>query len=303
MSSIPIANMPKGIDVSKFQRDVDWPTVVAASGISFAFARVIDDKTGTTADPFFARNFQGIKAAGILRGVYHIFNPRRDPRKAANLFVSLVGSLGPGDLQPTIDVELDGSTRKGNKIIVPPIPLKELRSLTLDGVAEWIDIVEAAFGRQVIIYTFTSFWRDTLANSRRFSDHPLWIASLRDVPDVPEAFPTFTFHQHSDKGKIRGIPRGASASGLLDVDLDRFNGSMNGLRAFADLPPLGVAPVPKAKALTIAATKSTAKRSPSKKKAAKPGKTKKAGAKKKSTKKGTKKAAAGKGSKKSRTKR
>ena len=41
-----IADMPKGIDVSKFQGNVDWNRVKDA-GISFAFARAVDDPSLT----------------------------------------------------------------------------------------------------------------------------------------------------------------------------------------------------------------------------------------------------------------
>lgn len=217
---ISIDNMPRGIDVSKHNGRVDWDRV-AHTGIKFAFTRVIDDKHPGNADPQFAANRDGIKAVGLLRGYYHLFRPGRDNVVTqANLFVSLIGTLKPGDLQPVIDIEkTDGL---GAKAI-------------LDNAARWIDIVEAATGRQVIIYTFVSFWRDTLGNTTRFSDHPLWIADLRDTPRVPGGFSTFTFHQHSFTGRVPGIPRIGPAS---NVDLDRFNGSMNGLRAFADLPPL-----------------------------------------------------------------
>lgn len=211
---VTVAEMPKGIDVSKFQGDVDWARV-KASGVSFAFARAIDDKPpGGKADPKFARNFAGMRDAGILRGAYYFLRPRRDVAAAANLFVSTVGSLGPGDLPPVIDVESKDNASAGT---------------ILDRIARWIDIVEAKLNRQVLIYTFTPFWRDTLGNSPLFNKHPLWIAhfTTRPQPTIPSAFPTFSFWQHSDKGRAPGVPSA--------VDLDRFNGSMAGLRALAGL--------------------------------------------------------------------
>lgn len=207
----PITDMPKGIDVSKFQRTVDWHKVKNA-GMSFAFARAIDDKTGTKADPFFANNWTGMKDAGLFRGAYHFFRPKRDPVKAANLFASVVGLLGKGDLPPVIDVEDDDGVSVAN---------------ILDGVKTWIDITEAALNRKVMIYTFTPFWRDTLGNSTRFSDHPLWVAHFTNAaqPRFPSAFPRFAFWQHSQSGTVPGV-NGA-------VDLDRFNGSATELKTFA----------------------------------------------------------------------
>lgn len=211
---VAIADMPKGIDVSKFQGNVDWNRV-KNSGVTFAFARAIDDRTGTTADPKFERNWDGMKNAGIFRGAYYFFRPRRNPTNAANLFVSTVGALGEGDLPPVIDIEDDDEVSAGT---------------ILDRMKIWIDIVEARLNRQVLIYTFTPFWRDTLGNSTRFSDHPLWIAHFTNAaqPRFPSAFPRFSFWQHSESGSVSGV------SGA--VDLNRFNGSMAGLRAFAGFP-------------------------------------------------------------------
>jgi len=216
---VAIADMPKGIDVSKFQT-VNWQQVKNA-GFSFGFARVIDDKPpGNKPDPKFASNFANMKTAGVLRGAYYFLRPTRNVTAAANLFVSTVGSLGPGDLPPVIDVEAqDGASA----------------STILDRVAQWIETVEAALNRQVMIYTFTPFWRDTLGNSDRFKDHPLWIAHFTNAPqpNFPKAFPRFSFWQHTEEGNVPGVTNPPKNF----VDLDRFNGSINALRAFADLPP------------------------------------------------------------------
>jgi lysozyme len=212
---VEIADMPKGIDVSKFQGSVNWQEVKNA-GYSFGFARAIDDSTGTTADPEFAHNWQGMSDSGIFRGAYYFLRASRNMTDAANLFVSLVGQLGPGYLPPVLDVE----TADG-----------ESADTVLDAIQEWMDAVESAVNRQIIIYTNASFWENTLGNSTRFSDRALWIAEYTSAPQpkYPSAFPAYSFWQYSESGTVPGI------SG--QVDMDRFNGSMNGLRAFADLPP------------------------------------------------------------------
>jgi GH25 family lysozyme M1 (1,4-beta-N-acetylmuramidase) len=218
---VNIADMPRGIDVSKHQARVDWAKV-AAAGFKFGFARAIDDKTGTTADPQLKNNLAGMQAAGLFRGAYHFFRPNRNVTAAANLFVSLLGRLAPGDLNPVIDVEsADGANA----------------AKMTDGVARWIDIVEAGVGRQVIIYTFAAFWKSQMGNTARFNNHPLWIAHFTNAaqPNIPSVWSTFTFWQHTEKGKAPGVAG--------NVDLDRFNGSMNGLRAFAGLQPIPAPPV------------------------------------------------------------
>jgi lysozyme len=212
---VAIADMPKGIDVSKFQGNVNWQKVKNA-GISFAFARAIDDKTGTTADPKFARNWQGMKDNGIFRGAYYFLRPNRNMQRAADLFVSIVEELGEGDLPPVLDVEsADGASA----------------SNILDDIQQWMDIVEAGLKREMMIYTFRPFWESTLGNSTRFSNRALWIAHFTSAaqPKFPSAFPRYSFWQFTETGTVPGITG--------NVDLDRFNGSMDGLKAFAGFPP------------------------------------------------------------------
>lgn len=56
-----------GIDVSKWQGNVNWAQV-KASGVSFAFIKCYSAKSGV--DPYFAQNVTAANAAGIRTGVY-----------------------------------------------------------------------------------------------------------------------------------------------------------------------------------------------------------------------------------------
>ncbi|MBO5291721.1 MAG: hypothetical protein J6B10_00845 [Lachnospiraceae bacterium] len=56
-----------GIDVSKYQGNVNWGAV-AAQGITFSFVKVGSAKSGL--DPYFDANMRGSTAAGLRTGVY-----------------------------------------------------------------------------------------------------------------------------------------------------------------------------------------------------------------------------------------
>ncbi|TAE47696.1 MAG: hydrolase, partial [Oscillatoriales cyanobacterium] len=62
----------RGIDVSDYQPNVNWQAV-AKGGILFAFVKSTEG--ATLVSQTFARNWGGIKAAGIQRGAYHFFRP------------------------------------------------------------------------------------------------------------------------------------------------------------------------------------------------------------------------------------
>lgn len=60
----------EGVDVAKYQGDIDWPAV-AASGKKFAMIRAGSWVSGKlTKDPYFEKNYTEAKAAGLRVGTY-----------------------------------------------------------------------------------------------------------------------------------------------------------------------------------------------------------------------------------------
>lgn len=201
----------KGLDVSYYNGEVDWAKV-KAEGNAFAFARVSDGLH--TEDTRFAANWAGMKAVGMVRGVYQYFRASQDPVAQADLLVSKVSSFGPGDLSPVIDVEdLDGQS--GSTVV------KNLRT--------WIDRVKAKTGRDPIIYTSSGFW-DDLASTSQFAANTLWVANYTDqCPSLPATWKRWAMWQYSDSGTSAGM------SGA--VDLDYFNGTLSDLFTLAKGSP------------------------------------------------------------------
>ena len=104
-----------GIDVSRFQGTIVWPSV-ASAGVRFAFVQA-SRGSGTDctvkpaqcgADPYFATNRLAAETAGIRVGAYHrafasggtIADARADSLAEANVFLASVGSLQPGSWSP-----------------------------------------------------------------------------------------------------------------------------------------------------------------------------------------------------------
>lgn len=210
-----------GIDVSKWQGDIDWDRV-AAAGVRYAFIRtshgllVLDEK--------FERNWAEARRVGILRGVYQYFSPGQDAQDQANYVLDQLAEHGQGELPPVIDVEeTDG--RRPPEIVA--------------AVGEWMDVMEPALGINPIIYSGRYFWQDNVGNSDAFSDHPLWHPQYTQAacPNIASAWDDWLFWQHSSTGRVDGI-RG-------NVDMNRFNGSEEDLGLVADdLPPPDRDPAP-----------------------------------------------------------
>lgn len=192
----------EGIDVSHYQGVVDWEDV-REDGITFAFAKATEGISGV--GPQFQNNWPGIKAAGLVRGAYHFFEPEDDPTAQAQHFISTV-TLEPGDLPPVLDVE----TNTG-------LTDEALNAAVLT----WMSTVEAAYGVAPILYSDLSFVQNRLADT--LAVYPLWIAEYTDeAPEDLGPWTTWTFWQYSESGTIDGID-GA-------VDLDRYRGTATAWR-------------------------------------------------------------------------
>lgn len=204
-----------GIDVSAYQGRIDWPEV-ARHRVRFAFIKASEG--ATLRDPRFARNWRAARAAGILSGAYHYFQPNRAGAVQAKLFIGLV-PLAPGDLPPVLDVE---AARFHD--------VAELRR----EVRQWLELVRAHYGVPPILYSNYGFYRRYLAG--HFDDFPLWLAHYEVArPALPAT--RWIIWQHSDEAYVPGI-RGT-------VDFNVFQGSYEALQALRlAMPPTPSRPAP-----------------------------------------------------------
>jgi lysozyme len=202
----PSADYSHGIDVSYYEGNINW-TKVKDAGNDFAFIRLSD---GTHhVDSKFDANWAGAKSAGVIRGAYQFFRPAQSATAQANLLLDKMGALEPGDLPPTLDVEvMDG------------VSASHIRS----GIATWLQIVRDGTGTEPIIYTSPGFW-DGLNEGPQTTS--LWDAHWRvSQPHVASSWDDWTFWQYTDSGSVSGIPGVA-------VDLNVFHGSTDDLVAWA----------------------------------------------------------------------
>lgn len=205
-----VACATEGIDVSEWQGSINWGAV-AQSGRSFAIARV--SYGAYYIDPYFAANWNGIKAAGMVRGVYQFFLPSQDGATQAQVLLNHIGNLGPGDLPPVCDLEVrDGCSD----------------ARIMQQLGAWCATIRNAIGREPLIYTSPGFWNGIGGHNTFGAD--LWVAHwFVSSPWIPAGWGNWQVWQYSDAGSVPGI------SGR--VDLDRFNGSVADLRNYARSTP------------------------------------------------------------------
>jgi lysozyme len=202
--------MVPGIDVSHFQGAIDW-AAVTASEIRFCFIKATEGSRNV--DPRFTQNWREAATAGLLRGAYHFFHPSYPAEVQADSFVRTVDRLEIGDLPPALDLEAPAEWTN--------IPLGDRARRAL----EWLEIVETRLGATPIVYLSPAFATEILLNAPALSRFPVWFAHYTTAgsPEITKPWTLWTFWQHTPNGKAPGIS--------LPVDLDRFNGSIDDLKA------------------------------------------------------------------------
>ncbi len=191
-----------GIDVSSHQGEIDFEQV-KTSGHGFVFVKATQGITFT--DPKYKDNYSMAQEAGLIVGAYHFYMTDDDPTDQANNFFQ-AAKLQSGDLPPVVDIE---------------DLAKKSRPDLKDDLQTFLNEVEKKFGAKPIIYSGEHFSAEYLAG---FSSYPFWLAEYGPKhPQLPDDWSEWTFWQWSQSGKVDGIQ--------VDVDMNRFNGSLEELKA------------------------------------------------------------------------
>lgn len=200
----------KGVDVSKWQKEVDWDQI-KDSDVSFAFVKATQDDYRL--DPYFGRNWEETKRVGIKRGAYHFFIPAVPVQGQIDMFINTV-ELEAGDLPPVLDVEVIEKHTSG----------AEMRR----NMHTWLEAVTKHYGVKPIIYTNQNFYRRWLQG--HFKDYHFWIARYNTAEPEIHHEDKWLFWQYSDTGKLPGVQ--------ANIDLNFFAGDLNTLNLMCVPPKL-----------------------------------------------------------------
>lgn len=186
----------RGIDVSKYQGNIDW-NAVAADGITFAIIRVGYRGYGSGAlveDSTFRRNIQGATAAGLKVGVYFYSQAVNEAEAVEE--ASMVLSLCSGYSLPLgvyYDTEkVAGDTGRADGI--------SAAQRTACAVAFCETIRNAGYSAGV--YSYASWFYNSL-NYANISKYRIWIAQYRDSLDFKYRYDIW---QYTSTGKVNGVP-------------------------------------------------------------------------------------------------
>jgi lysozyme len=191
-----------GVDVSRWQGDIDWPTL-RTQGANFVYIKATDG--GDHLDPMFKKNWREAHQAGLKRGAYHFFYCCRVASEQADWFIRNVPKV-EGALPPVIDVEYNGQSSCKRRLS----PEKRREKMQV-----FMDRLEAHYGQRPVIYTAPDFYADNLRG--HFKNYPFWLRAVAEHPSKVYPGRDFVFWQYSGSGLSQGVKG--------KIDLNVFNGT------------------------------------------------------------------------------
>src|SRR5271165_3592871 len=204
-----------GIDVSKFQGEIDW-SKVADSGVKFAWIKASEG--GDHADERFQANWEGAKAAGVPRGAYHFVYWCRSPMEEMAWFEQNA-PVEPDALPPVLDVEATPTSKTCKRHLDQASAIAEMQVM--------LNEMERHYGKRPVIYTTVDFYQAILADGA-FLDYPIWVRSTKYHPAVRYGGRAWHLWQYQSDAWVPGIG--------TKVDRDAFYGTKEQWDAFLRNP-------------------------------------------------------------------
>lgn len=191
----------KGIDVSLYQKKIDWEQV-AASGITFAIIRCgfRGSSTGRLVeDVYFRSNIEGAKAAGIQVGVY-FFTQALNEAEAKEEAAMVAGLCSNYSLDLPIFIDSENAINgRANGLD------RDTRTRLIHTFCTEI----AAAGYHPGVYASKSWFYDNL-NTAELEQYVIWVAQYNNVCDYTGKK---DYWQYSSKEHVNGI------EGNVDMDI------------------------------------------------------------------------------------
>ncbi len=193
-----------GIDVSKYQKEIDWKRVKAA-GIEYAIIRAgyRGSSTGVLVkDPYFDRNIAGAKEAGIKIGVY-FFTQAVNTTEAGEEAMAVASLIGADELSLPVYLDVESSGNIAGRADGLDV---ETRTENIIAFCETLN----SMGYKAGVYANKN-WLTKKIDTARLENYDIWLAQYR--VNSPDYTGRYSIWQYTSKGSIDGI------EGFVDMDL------------------------------------------------------------------------------------
>ena len=184
-----------GVDVSRYQGNINWRKV-AAAGVKFAMLRAVStNSAGIYLDTTFEQNYKGARENGIPVGVY-FYTYAQDEATQNKELELLFKALEGKTIQYPVALDVEDKT-------VAAIGKDKLTALVKRG----LDIIDQR-GYKPMLYTYTSY-KASYLDMTKLAAYDLWLADYRAGFNGKGKCQMW---QYSSSGNVAGI------NGKCDVD-------------------------------------------------------------------------------------
>ncbi len=198
-------NAHLGIDVSKWNKEIDWDKVKDA-GIEFAIIRVgyRGSVTGSLVeDPYFEANMKGAAASGIPTGIY-FFTQAVNEVEAVEEASAVLKMIRNYNVSYPIFIDTEGAGGNGRADGLDP----ETRTLVCEAFCRTIENAQYEAG----VYASRNWYNNNLY-ADRLENYCIWLAEYRSAP-LYQGY--YHMWQYTSKGKVDGI------EGNVDMNISYF---------------------------------------------------------------------------------
>lgn len=195
----------KGIDVSKWQGDIDWEAV-KDDGIKYAIIRVGARTSGDgelIEDPYYAKNIEGALNAGIPVGVY-VFSQAITKAEAKEEAEFVLERIKSYDIELPVVMDCEFASGPSGRLYEADLSKKQATAICL----AFCEYVEDA-GYKAMIYGNKYYLRDQLYADQISEKYKIWLAQYSSKTDYEG---DYDFWQCSSSGEVDGI------DGNVDMD-------------------------------------------------------------------------------------
>lgn len=198
----PGSNSRVGIDVSKWNGEIDWDKTKSA-GVEFAIVRAgyRGSATGTLVeDPYFHANMKGAAASGVPTGVY-FFTQAVNEVEAVEEASAVLELVEKYELDYPIYIDTEGAGGNGRADGLDA----ETRTLVCEAFCRTIENAGYTAG----VYASRN-WLNNNLEMDRLDQYMVWLAEYRSVP-LYQGY--YQMWQYTSKGQVDGI------QGNVDINI------------------------------------------------------------------------------------
>lgn len=192
------------MDVSRWQKRIDWDKVKASGLVSGVMLRALGNSAKNAPskpyiDPYFARNYAECQRLGIPCGVYYYCKAVNTAEADAELAL-LRKVLTGKTVQLPVAVDIEDS------YVQAPLDKQTLTDIAAHALAA----IEQ-MGFYAMLYTGLYFGQTNLyMGGAALKKYDVWLAAYRSKKPAPEW--SFGMWQYTSKGKIPGVSGGVDLS-------------------------------------------------------------------------------------------